>query len=57
VVKFNGAALKTSFLSASKLQATGSTVKTGSLPVQVTNPDGQTSATYKVTFEVSRRLR
>lgn len=55
-VKFNGAALTTSFVSASELKATGYNTKTGNLPVQVTNPDGQMSAAYNVTF-ITRRSR
>jgi len=55
VVKLNGAALTTSFHSASKVTASGSTTKTGGLPVTVTNPDGQVSSAYTVTFAAARR--
>jgi IPT/TIG domain-containing protein len=57
VVRLNGTALTTAFLSATELRATGSTTKKGGFPVTVTNPDGQISAGYTVTFEGSRRLR
>ncbi len=57
VVKLNGAALATTFLSNSRLRATGGTAKTGGLPIQVTNRDGQVSAAYIVTFVGSRRLK
>jgi hypothetical protein len=57
VVKLSGAAVATLFLSATALRATGSTTNTGGLPVQVTNPDGQVSGTYTVTFVSSRRVR
>jgi hypothetical protein len=49
VVKLNGAALSTSFVSSTGLTATGSTSQTGSaIPVTVTNPDGQVSAAYGI---------
>ena len=50
VVKLNGTALTTSFVSSIKLTATGSTSTAGSaVPVVVTNPDAQVSAAYNIT--------
>lgn len=49
VVKLNGAALATTVVSASQLTASGSTsTVSNSVPVTVTNPDGQVSAAYKI---------
>jgi hypothetical protein len=54
VVTLSGAALKTSFVSATELKGKGITSQTGSQPVKVTNPDGQVSAASPVTFEKRR---
>jgi hypothetical protein len=49
VVKLNGAALATTVVSASQLTASGSTsTVSNSVPVTVTNPDGQVSAAYNI---------
>jgi hypothetical protein len=49
VAKLAGTALATTFVSASRLTATGSTSATGSaVPVTVLNPDGQVSAAYNI---------
>ncbi|HUI77218.1 MAG TPA: hypothetical protein VLY24_04865 [Bryobacteraceae bacterium] len=55
VVKLSGARLATTFVSTTQLTAKGSTTKTGGWPVQVTNPDGQISNSYFVTFAAARR--
>jgi hypothetical protein len=49
VVKFNGTALATTFVSSAQLTASGSTSTVSSaVPVTVTNPDGQVSAAFNV---------
>ncbi len=49
LVKLNGAALATTFVSAAKLTATGSTSTSGSaIPVTVTNADGQVSGAVNI---------
>ena len=54
IVKLNGVTLSTTYVSASKLKASGSLSQTGTaLPVTVTNPDGQVS--NSVSINVVRR--
>jgi hypothetical protein len=49
VAKLNGAALATTYVSSSRLTATGSTSATGSaVPVVVVNPDGQASPAWNI---------
>ena len=49
VVKLNGAALTTTFVSSSQLKATGSTTAVGTaIPVSISNPDSQVSNTANV---------
>ena len=49
VVRFNGTALATTFVSAAKLTATGSaSTASSAVPVTATNPDGQVSNAYSI---------
>jgi hypothetical protein len=50
MVKLDGASLVTTYVSSSQLTASGSTTAAGSsVPVSVTNPDGQVSTAFQIT--------
>jgi len=56
-VRFNGSNLATTFVSATQLQATGSTSRTGSATVKVANPDGQVSSGYTINVQKAARAQ